>query len=163
MRSLPLASEITSDSLGGMQHLTDLQHRYRKQGLIIIGLASRGKYGSTLERASRAVAAKGRAVDYRIAWDDRGRTYAQWMAVERREGWPWAFIIDRFGRVAYIGHPERMDSSLKQILEGRSSCLPRSKGVVEPRIRADARYVQERDDPTVDCGATRFLESTLHF
>jgi thiol-disulfide isomerase/thioredoxin len=104
--------------VGGMPHLTDLQHRYKRKGLVVIGLASRDKYGSTLESATKLVKEKGNVVGYSIAWDDNGRSYAQWMAREHVQGWPWAFIVDRHGRVAYIGHPEKMDTALKQILAG---------------------------------------------
>jgi hypothetical protein len=40
------------------------------------------------------------------------------MARERVSGWPWSFIVGRDGRVAFIGHPEKLDAALGQILDG---------------------------------------------
>jgi hypothetical protein len=56
------------------------------------------------------------------------------MAIERRQGWPWAFIIDRQGRVVYIGHPEKMDDALKQILAGTYN-LPAARKRYQATLR----------------------------
>jgi thiol-disulfide isomerase/thioredoxin len=45
--------------VGGMPHLTDLQHRYQKSGLVVIGLASNDKHGSSLESATNLCAMDG--------------------------------------------------------------------------------------------------------
>jgi thiol-disulfide isomerase/thioredoxin len=104
--------------LGGMQHLTDLQQRYAARGLVVVGMTSPDEYGTTLDSAKKAVAAKGPAIGYTIAWDERHSLYDVWMAREKTSGWPWSFIIGRDGRIAFIGHPEKLDASLGQILDG---------------------------------------------
>ena len=104
--------------LGGMQHLTDLQSRNAVRGLAVVGMTGPDEYGSTLESAQKAIAKKGAAIGYSIAWDEDHRLYDIWMARERGEGWPWCFVIGRDGRVAFVGHPEKLDTVLEQILSG---------------------------------------------
>jgi thiol-disulfide isomerase/thioredoxin len=105
--------------IGGMAHLTELQRRYRANGLVVIGLTGLDAYGSTLEAARKVLAAKQDAVGYAIAWDTPDlKSYKAWMAIEHDQGWPWAFVVDRQGRVAFSGHPEKMDAALEQIVAG---------------------------------------------
>ncbi|MBZ5589270.1 MAG: TlpA family protein disulfide reductase [Acidobacteriia bacterium] len=104
--------------LGGMQHLTDLQRTNAARGLVVIGMTGPDRYGSTLEKAKNVVAERGQAIGYRIAWDEAHRMYDVWMARERDEGWPWSFIIGRDGRVAFVGHPEKLDHALEEVLSG---------------------------------------------
>jgi hypothetical protein len=104
--------------LGGMPHLSDLQDRLGSRGLVVIGLSSADEYGSTLEKAEHVVRTQGDAIRYRIAWDRDRASYQRWMARENVSGWPWAFIVDRAGRIAWIGHPERMDDALERVLAG---------------------------------------------
>jgi thiol-disulfide isomerase/thioredoxin len=104
--------------LGGMQHLTDLQKKNAGRGLVVIGMSGPDDYGSTLAKAQKVVADKGHAIGYNIAWDEGHRMFDLWMAREKGAGWPWSFIIDREGRVAFVGHPEHLDEVLTQVLDG---------------------------------------------
>lgn len=102
--------------LGGMQHLTDLQKKNAARGLVVIGMTGPDDYGSTLQSASKVLVQKGAAIGYSIAWDEGHRLFDVWMANEKGRGWPWSFIIDRNGRVAWSGHPEGLDAALEKLL-----------------------------------------------
>lgn len=104
--------------LGGMKHLTELQHRDRARGLRVIGVTGPDDYGSTLAKARKVLADKKNDVDYSVGWDQGRRFYGAWMALEASAGWPWCFVVDRAGRIAYIGHPEKLDAVLEQVLAG---------------------------------------------
>ncbi len=104
--------------LGGMSHLTQLQRRYRDRGLVVIGLTGPDDYGSTRTAAEKVLREKGDAIDYAVAWDADLRSYRAWMALESDEGWPWAFLVDRQGRLSYSGHPERIDGALESVVAG---------------------------------------------
>jgi thiol-disulfide isomerase/thioredoxin len=102
--------------LGGMQRLTDLQKRHASRGLLVVGLTGPDDYGSTLAAAKKVLAQKGPAIGYGIAWDEGHRLYDVWMARDKNQGWPWSFVIGRDGRVAFIGHPEKLESVIEPIL-----------------------------------------------
>jgi len=93
--------------IGSMPHLSDLEERYRDRKFAVIGLTGDDDYGSTREKAVAQVATQGEQIRYRIAWDKSRATYARWMAREKSSGWPWAFIVDRERRVAWIGIPRK--------------------------------------------------------
>jgi thiol-disulfide isomerase/thioredoxin len=102
----------------GMPHLSQLQDKLGSRGLVVIGLTSADSFGTTLESATRLVARMGDRLHYRIAWDRGRASYTRWMAREGDNGWPWAFIIDREGRVAWTGHPSGLDPVLERVLAG---------------------------------------------
>ena len=102
---------------------------------MIIGLTGPDDYGSTLEAAEKVLREKKDAVGYSIAWDVGSKNYDRWMAVERDQGWPWSFIVDGKGRLAYCGHPEHMDQALQEILAGTYD-LDHAAGLYAQRLKA---------------------------
>jgi len=104
--------------IGSMPHLSDLEERYRNRKFAVIGLTGDDDYGSTREKAVAQVATQGDRIRYRIAWDRERATYSRWMAREKSSGWPWAFIVDRERKVAWIGHPSGMDPVLERVIAG---------------------------------------------
>jgi len=104
--------------IGSMPHLSDLEERYQGRKFAVIGLTGDDDYGSTLEKAVAQVATQGERIRYRIAWDHARATYARWMAREKVSGWPWAFIVDRERKIAWIGHPQEMDPVLERVITG---------------------------------------------
>jgi thiol-disulfide isomerase/thioredoxin len=104
--------------IGGIPHLTELQKRYASAGVVIIGLTGADDYGSSLDKVEALVREKGPDIGYRIAWDKNHETYARWMKIETGAGWPWCFVVDREGRIAFIGHPETLDEPLAAIVNG---------------------------------------------
>jgi thiol-disulfide isomerase/thioredoxin len=107
--------------VGGMRHLSDLAKRYRDRGLVVVGMTGPDDYGSTRTAAEKVVREKRPA--YSVAWDEGRRNYGVWMAVEKTQGWPFSFIVDRDGRVAFSGHPEKMEAALEKVL-GVSAARP---------------------------------------
>ena len=99
-------------------HMSELQQRYANQGVIVIGLTGDDDYGTTLDGVKQFLTEKRSRIGYRIAYDQGRKTHDAWMAVEKRAGWPWAFIVDREGRVAFVGHPSTMDPILESIVAG---------------------------------------------
>lgn len=104
--------------LGGMGELSAYQKRYAARGLVVIGLSGEDDYGGTLAAAQKVLADRRDQIAYTIAWDRDRATYKQWMALEASSGWPWCFVVDRRGKVAYIGHPSRLAEVLQPIVAG---------------------------------------------
>lgn len=97
-------------------HLTKLQKELGPDGLTIIGVST-----EEADVVSKFVKKQGPAMDYTVVVDRRKTTHRAWMTAAGQNGIPAAFIVDREGKVAYIGHPlaEEFDSTLKKIMNGR--------------------------------------------
>jgi tetratricopeptide (TPR) repeat protein len=102
-------------------HLTELQNKH--PDVVIIGV-------SIWEHDRNAVKpfidTMGDQMAYRVAIDsipengdaNDGLMATNWMKAAGQGGIPTAFIIDKGGRIAWIGHPMSMDEPLKQIVRG---------------------------------------------
>lgn len=99
-------------------HVNDLQARFKDKGLVVIGQ-------SVWERNSNAVAPfvkkMGQQMTYRVALDtDEGMMGKTWMDAAGQDGIPTAFVVDKRGIIAWIGHPTKLkESVLEQVLAGR--------------------------------------------
>lgn len=74
-------------------------------------------------QVSAFVQQMGDQMSYRVALDDisdggGGKMAQTWLAAAGQNGIPCAFIVDREGRVAWIGHPMTMERTLEQIVAG---------------------------------------------
>ena len=104
-------------------HLTDLAHKYKDQGLQVVGVSI---WEEDQSAAKPFVEKMGAKMDYAVATDAvpaggdgrEGVMASTWMAAAGLEGIPSAFVIDREGRVAFIGHPLELDAVLPKILAG---------------------------------------------
>lgn len=105
--------------IASIPHLTELQRKYRKDGLIIIGAAGPGR-GETLRKVKRFVKKRGEAIDYTIGFDESGATHARYMGASGASGIPFAFLIDRKGNLVWRGHPgdPEMDDVLDRVMKG---------------------------------------------
>ena len=102
-------------------HLNGLHTKYKDKGLVVIGQ-------DVMERDESAVAPfvqkMGDKMTYRVALDDKssseqGAMAETWMAAAGRGGIPSAFLVDKQGRIAWIGHPlELKEKTLNQVLDG---------------------------------------------
>lgn len=85
-------------------HLTELQHKHKD--VVFIGMASSDGDGSKGETTVRNFVAKqGKKMDYRVAFDGKGKMAQAYMAPAGQNGIPCSFVIDGQGKVAFIGHP----------------------------------------------------------
>lgn len=98
-------------------HLNEIHTRFKDKGLVVIGQ-------DVYERDSTAVAPfvkkMGTNMTYRVALDtDDGKMGETWMDAAGQDGIPTAFIVDKRGTIAWIGHPASLkDPLLEQMLDG---------------------------------------------
>jgi thiol-disulfide isomerase/thioredoxin len=96
-------------------HLTTLQKKYGDR-MTIIGISSGERRG--LADAKPFVEQMGAKMDYTVAYD-AGPTNAAWMQAAGQSGIPTAFVVDREGRIAWIGHPMGgLDQVIEQVVAG---------------------------------------------
>ena len=91
-------------------HLTELQEKYEKQRVRIIGVST-----EDTSTVMNFVHGMGKKMDYTVAVDNEGKTYASLMTEFQVQGIPHAFIIDRKGKIAWHGHP--MDEDFEEEIE----------------------------------------------
>nr|WP_314560183.1 TlpA disulfide reductase family protein [uncultured Pseudomonas sp.] len=100
-------------------HLTALQCRY--PAVVVLGVAVAW---DTPEEVRAFVETRGEAMGYRVALDlpalkgQRNWTRATWCDASYQLGIPSSFIVDRAGRVVWMGHPLDLDASLDAVVSG---------------------------------------------
>jgi thiol-disulfide isomerase/thioredoxin len=100
-----------------MPHLSKLAKKYKPDGIHFIGVNIWEQYGeSTLADVTKFVAEQGDRMSYHVAYDGAKGVMAEtWMKAAGRQGIPSAFIVDRTGTIAWMGHPMAMDMPLDMI------------------------------------------------
>jgi len=119
-------------------HLTAVQKKYKDKGVVIIGVSSSDR---SLADVKKYVKQQGAKMDYVVAYEDQGRaeTAKAYMEAFGIKTIPHAFVVDREGRLAWQGHPDRLGQTLDQILAGKYD-LEKEKGkFAEERQRARNR------------------------
>ena len=115
--------------IAGMPHLTKLQQKYKGKGLEVIGITSEDKWGNTLPKAEAFIQKKDSLINYNMAWVPasmnkdslKGIFVHPWMQQIGSMNIPTAFIIDKDGKIAFIGDPFTMDKLLDDILNSHYS------------------------------------------
>jgi len=103
--------------IAGMPHLSELQRQYKDKGLTIIGVTSEDPNNS-LEDVKAMVKEKGDTMGYTVAWDTKRETNNAFMRAARQNGIPCCFVVDKAGKVAFIGHPMFLDPVLEGVVAG---------------------------------------------
>lgn len=116
-------------------HLTALQERHPE--VQVLGIAVTW---TDLDELAAFVEAQGAAMGYRVAADaspepgmKRGAMHRSWCEAAYQRGVPTAFVVDRGGRIAWIGHPMELDAPLAAIVDG-SWDLPARAAEYEARL-----------------------------
>lgn len=103
-------------------HLTELQKKYKGQVQFVgvdIWETLEGGSPDFMDKVKSFVKGQGDKMDYTVAADDADGTIADaYMKAANEGGIPCSFIVNGDGVVAWIGHPAKMEDSLKQVLAG---------------------------------------------
>jgi thiol-disulfide isomerase/thioredoxin len=104
-----------------MAHLNRLHHQYKDKGLVVIGQNVKEAGATNVEPFVKRM---GKLVSYRVALDGgatnrfSGKMLENWLYAAEA-GIPTAFIIDKKGKISFIGHPDEIDDALiEQVLAG---------------------------------------------
>src|SRR5262249_36311215 len=77
------------------------------------------KGGYSVKKVTEFVNSQGPKMDYNVAMDTAKDDIANaWMKAASEGGIPCSFIIGRDGKVAWIGHPAKMEETLKRVIDG---------------------------------------------
>jgi thiol-disulfide isomerase/thioredoxin len=112
--------------IASIPHLTKLQKDHPE--LTVIGVAASehmakpdadGKKpeDKRLEGVKEFVKKQGEGMGYRVAFDGDKDMSKEWMQAAKQSGIPCAFIVGHDGKLAYIGHPSKMDAEIEKALK----------------------------------------------
>jgi thiol-disulfide isomerase/thioredoxin len=95
-------------------HLNELYGKFKDKGVVVIG---QDVWEQDESEVAPFVKKMGANMTYRVALDDKshnekGAMAATWMEAAGRSGIPSAFVVNKHGRVAWIGHPMEMTEKL---------------------------------------------------
>lgn len=128
--------------IASMPHLSELQKKHADKGLIIIGV-TKPDPNNALEKVEQFTKDNAEKQAYTVAFDGDGATFEAYMRAADQNGIPTAFIVDRDGKIAWIGHPMNMDAPLEQVLAGTHDIgLFKLNKVLADRVR-DKRRTQD--------------------
>src|SRR5688572_12135407 len=102
-------------------HLNEIHTKFKDKGLVVIGQDVWERDESLVEPFVKKM---GEKMTYRVALDDKegsekGKMAETWMEAAGRNGIPSAFVVNKQGKIAWIGHPMQLkESLLEQVLEG---------------------------------------------
>lgn len=115
--------------VAGMPHFSELAHKYKgKVAFTAVSvLENRGTRGATPEKLKAFVDGMGNKMAFNVASEDTAFTQHDWSGAFHQGFIPVSFVIDRQGRVAWIGNTAHLDTALSKIInntwdiEGESS------------------------------------------
>ena len=90
-------------------HLSELQEKYGHKGLVVVGITD-----ESTSAVYPYVREMGSKMDYRVAIDKYNLTAKRYMEPFGLIGIPYAFVVDKSGRLIWHGHP--MDPFLEQLV-----------------------------------------------
>lgn len=120
-------------------HLTELQKKHPEVTFIGVSVWEDDQDG-----VKPFVDEMGDKMDYRVAMDNvpedgergEGPMAENWMKAADQNGIPTAFIVNKEGKIAWIGHPSSMDEPLEKIASGEWD--------IKAAIAADKKAREER-------------------
>lgn len=81
-------------------HLSQMQKKYKGKGVVFVGVSDEKP-----EVVRPFVEKMGDQMNYTVACDDSRKTSAAYMEAYAQNGIPTAFIVDKGGKVYWLGHP----------------------------------------------------------
>jgi len=102
-------------------HLNEIHAKFKDKGLVVIG---QDCWERDDELVAPFVKKMGDKMTYRVSMDDKkgsdkGKMAETWMEAAGQNGIPTAFLVDKKGRIAWIGHPMEMkEKTIEDVLAG---------------------------------------------
>jgi len=143
-------------------HLNEIHNKYKEQGLVVIGQDCWERDEALVAPFVEKMADK---MTYPVALDDKadnqkGKMAETWMAAAGRNGIPSAFLVDKKGMIAWIGHPmELKDTVIEEVLAGKydlkkaaeeNATKQKSEAKLRTIMNSFGKALQEKDWDTAN-------------
>ncbi len=121
--------------IAGMPHVSELQKKYKDKGVTIIGVDI---WERDLAKVEPFMKERGNdLMAYTVAMQEGTKMEEAWMQPAERNGIPAAFIVDRTGHIAWIGHPMGLDAPLEKVVNGTFDIIAaRASAIGDTRFEA---------------------------
>src|SRR6059036_3610528 len=121
-------------------HLNELHTKFKDKGLVVIG---QNVWERDQEVVAPFIKKMGSEMTYRVGLDtvegEQGKMAQTWMEAAGQDGIPTAFVVDKRGIIAWIGHPMHLkEDLLQQVLDGEFD-LAQAAADYEARQKADVK------------------------
>ena len=137
--------------ISSMPRLSAIQKNYRNQGVTVIGVdVWEGKEYSaeTLKKVQDFVKEQGQRMSYTVAYDGKERaTDTAYMKAARRNGIPTTFLVDKTGKIAWIGHPMWLDLPLEAVVADKWDPKTGPEQIAKGAARLNEVYEKMRTAP----------------
>ena len=101
--------------IAAMPYLSALANEYKGK-VTILGIDTYENKKTSIEKVKAFVDSMGSRMDYNVAADDSSFMAAGWIDASGEQGIPKSFVIDREGKLAWIGHPSQLADVLPGIV-----------------------------------------------
>jgi hypothetical protein len=145
-----------------MPHLARLQAEYKDKGVTVIGFTTRdlgGQPGNSAEAVAAFVKERGPGLKYTFAYADDPAAAAAWLTAAGRTGIPCTFVVDKAGRVAYIGHPMYLPLVLPKVVAGTEGAKAVSDEMAEVEAEFAAGSAERARDPKAGLRSLKAFEA----
>ena len=121
-------------------HLNELHTKFKDKGLVVIG---QNVWERDQEVVAPFIQKMGSEMTYRVGLDtlegEQGKMAQTWMEAAGQDGIPAAFVVDKRGIIAWIGHPMHLNEELlQQVLDAKFD-LAQAAADYEARQKADVK------------------------
>ena len=103
--------------IAGMPHLSKLAKEYRNK-VTVTGISILERARTTEHQVDSFVNSMGSKMDYHVGREDSNFMAKNWLNAAGERGIPFAFVIDQQGRIAWMGHPKKLDPVLAKLANG---------------------------------------------
>ena len=104
--------------IAGMPHLSELARKYKKD-ITVLGVSILERPATTMSVIEEFVAKQGDKMDYIVAAESDKLMAQNWLSAFGIRGIPTAFVIDKQGRVAWIGLPANLGKVLPLVISDK--------------------------------------------
>lgn len=135
--------------IAAFPHLSELQHKYKSEGLTVIGVNIWERYDdSTSAKVDEFVSKQGERMGYTVAYDGTSKKMDEaYMEAAGRNGIPSAFVVDREGKIAWIGHPMWLGAVISDITKDKWDYVKGPEKLAKGEERLNAIFVAMRENP----------------
>ncbi len=127
--------------VASIPHLNELHRALKDRGVVFIG---QNVWEDDAAAPAAFVKKMGEKMTYRVALDDakgggKGFMSEKWLAAADQDGIPCAFVIDKQGTIAWIGHPSGLtEKMLVAVTEGKFDTRKAAEEAKQAEAEAEA-------------------------